>query len=171
MIVKTLLRTLFIFVGTSLQVCLAQQLTLTDIKNYNPLSEQLASAGMPSADNLQTLKDNGFQHIINLIPGDYSEEKNQLASLQMSFDQIEVDWNNPSLENFEDFTVLMKQYQGGKVLLHCQMNYRASAFAYLHEVIQLGIEPEVAEKKMLSVWQPNETWSAFIKMVQENSSI
>ena len=101
----------------SLQVCLAQQLTLTDINNYNSLSEQLASAGMPEVDSLQTLKDNGFQHIINLIPDDFNEEKNQVTSLQMIFDQIAVDWNNPSLENFAEFTALMKQYQGDKVLV------------------------------------------------------
>jgi protein tyrosine phosphatase (PTP) superfamily phosphohydrolase (DUF442 family) len=171
MMIKTLLKTLFIFVAMSLKICLAQQLTLTDIKNYTPLSEQFSSAGMLVAGDFQTLKDNGFQHIINLIPGDYSEEKNQVASLQMTFDQISVDWNNPSLENFQEFAVLMKQYQGHKVLVHCQMNYRASAFAYLHEVTQLGVEQQEAEKKMLSIWQPNETWAEFIKMVQENSSI
>ncbi|MFT5313571.1 MAG: protein tyrosine phosphatase (PTP) superfamily phosphohydrolase (DUF442 family) [Paraglaciecola sp.] len=169
--IKTLLKTFFIFVGMSLQVCLAGQLSLTDIKNYHPLSEQFASAGMPDADNLQTLKDNGFEHIINLIPGDFSEEKDQLASLQMTFDQIAVDWNKPSLENFVAFTVLMQQYQGHKVLVHCQMNYRASVFAYLYEVTVLGIAQQVAEKKMLTVWQPNETWSAFITMVQGSPSI
>jgi hypothetical protein len=35
----------------------------------------------------------------------------------MIFDQIAVDWNNPSLENFAKFTALMKQYQSDKVLV------------------------------------------------------
>ena len=166
--INALLKTLCIFVPMLLQVCLAQQLTLTDIKNYKPLSEQFSSAGMPVAGDFQTLKNNGFQHIINLIPGDFSEEKAQLASLQMTFDQIAVDWNNPTLENFAEFTGLMKQYQGDKVLVHCKLNYRASVFAYLYEVRELANDPHVAEKKMLSIWQPNDTWSAFIKRVEEN---
>lgn len=167
---KILQRTLYVFFAMSLQVSFAHESKLSDIKNYNYLSAQLASAGMPTADNLQVLKENGFEHVINLLPGDFSEEKGQLAALGMSFDQVAVDWNMPTLENYQQFALLMKQYQGAKVLVHCQLNYRASAFSYLHEVLELGVEPQVAQKKILAIWQPNETWLAFINTVQENQA-
>ena len=48
------------------------------------------------------------------------------------------------------------------MLVHCVLNYRASAFVFLWRVLRRGEAPEAARLDMLSVWQPDETWQAFI---------
>ena len=88
----------------------AQPVTLEDIKNFNQVSKSLASAGMPSTSDLTLLNENGYQHVITLLPGNYQEEASTVEALGMSFDQIEVDWGNPKLKDFQRFVELMKKY-------------------------------------------------------------
>lgn len=132
------------------------------IKNFNQLTASFASAGLPTNEQLTALKKSGFQHIINLIPGDYSYEQKHAEALEMTFDQIEVDWHNPTLQDFKDFSSLMTKYSDEKVLVHCKLNYRASAFAYLYQVKHQGADKQTAEQDMLSIWAPDPTWTAFI---------
>ena len=141
---------------------------LNNIKNFRQLSPSFASAGMPESAEFVLLKQNDYQHIINLIPGDFSEQQQQISALSMSFQQIPVDWHQPKLADFQQFVKLMKIYQQDKVLVHCRLNYRASAFAYLYQTTQLGQDEARAKRQLLSVWQPEGIWLDFIKSVQQH---
>jgi len=143
---------------------------LTQIKNFRLLSPIFASSGMPTSEEFSLVQQQGYQHIINLIPGDFNDEQQQIIALEMSFEQIAVDWHNPTLADFKRFVGLMKTYQQDKVLLHCRLNYRASAFAYLYQTTQRGVDESIAKQEMLSVWQPEGVWLDFIKRVQEHYS-
>jgi len=142
--------------------------SIENIKNFSLLSETLASSGMPSQSEFELAQQSGYQHIINLIPGDFSDEKVSITALDMSFDQISVDWSEPTLADFQHFVRLMKTYKQDKVLVHCRLNYRASAFAYLYRTTQLGKNESAAQSQMLDIWQPNDTWLEFINEVQEH---
>jgi protein tyrosine phosphatase (PTP) superfamily phosphohydrolase (DUF442 family) len=141
---------------------------LSKIKNFSLLSPSFASAGMPTPEEFQLLSQSGYQHIINLIPGNYSNEQSHVKTLDMSFEQIPVEWSQPTLENFQHFVSLMNEYKKDKVLLHCRLNYRASAFAYLYQTTQLDEDETTAKQKMLAIWEPNDTWLKFISIVQEH---
>lgn len=86
----------------------------------------------------------------------------------MSFDQIAVNWNEPTLADFKHFVRLMNTYKSDKVLVHCRLNYRASAFAYLYQTTQLGLDESIAQSQMQAIWEPDGTWLKFIKEVQKN---
>jgi len=141
---------------------------LFEIKNFRQLSSVFSSAGMPDLNDIEILKQNGYQHIINLIPGGFDDEQEKIIALNMSFEQIEVDWNEPKLADFQRFVELMKTYSREKVLVHCRLNYRASAFAYLYQTTQLGVDDSTAKQTMHTVWQPEGTWLEFIKVVQHH---
>lgn len=160
------IKTWVVMIGLLLQSNWANSSSLHEIKNFSQVSEHLASAGMPSAEDLNMIQKNGYRHIVNLIPGDFSEEKELAESLNMSFTQIAVDWHSPTIDNFRDFKALLDQYRGDKVFVHCQLNYRASAFSYLYELTQDGVDRDAAREKMLAIWQPDKTWSAFIDEVK-----
>lgn len=135
------------------------------LKNFHFVSANLASSGYLKMDEYQLIKQYGFKHVINLIPGDQKEEKNIVEKLGLSYQQIPVDWSEPSLENFESFTNLMKSYGNHKVYIHCQANYRASTFVFLYRITQLGVNQEEAKKDLLKIWMPNQTWQDFIDKV------
>lgn len=145
-------------------------ITLTDIKNFNKISPFFASSGMPTSDELVVVKNQGYQHVINLLPGDYSAEQTQVESLQMTFNQIAVDWSSPTLKNFQDFVALMKPYEKAneKVFVHCYINYRASVFSYLYQVTQQDVDDDMAKQKMLDIFKPKEAWQQYIEMVKQH---
>jgi polar amino acid transport system substrate-binding protein len=142
--------------------------SLNDITNFRIISKHLASSGLPNNEDLLVIKDQAYQHIINLIPGDFSDEKEQIELLNMSFEQIPVSWSEPTLQNFKEFVALMQVKKDDKTLLHCQKNYRASAFGYLYETLILRHDEHIAKETLHSVWTPNEIWQAFIDRVREH---
>jgi len=140
--------------------------SLHKIRNFHFVSDSLASSGILPLDNYQYIQQYGFKHVINLIPGDQTEEREQVNARGLSYQQIEVDWSEPTLQDFEQFVALMKKYQGDKVYVHCEANFRASTFVFLYRTTQLGVAKQVAEKDLLKIWQPSETWQGFIEKVQ-----
>ncbi len=58
-----------------------------------------------------------------------------------------------------------------KTLLHCQVNYRASAFSLLYRVIYEDVALDVAKQDMNSVWVPNATWRSLIFSILEENGI
>ena len=135
------------------------------LKNFHFVSEKLASSGYLKMEEYQKIKNYGFQHVINLIPGDQKEERAVVESLGLSYEQIPVEWSEPSLEDFERFTAFMQRYKGNKTYVHCQANYRASTFVYLYRVTKLGVPLKEAKKDLLKIWTPNQTWQDFIEKV------
>jgi len=138
---------------------------LHKITNFHFVSNKLASSGLLKLDAYKHIHQYGFKHVINLIPGNQTEERNRVKSLGLSYEQIEVDWAEPTLENFEIFIKLAKSYNGDKLYVHCEANYRASTFVYLYRVTQLGVSKEDAMKDLLKIWTPSLVWSDFIEKV------
>ena len=161
------LLTIFIFI-TQLQASEVSN-TLSDdlhkITNYHFVSKELASSGLLKLDSYKHIQKYGFKHVINLIPGDQTKERHHVNTLGLSYEQIEVDWGEPTLENFEKFSNLIKSYKKDKVYVHCEANYRASTFVYLYRVTQLGISEEMAKKDLLKIWKPSVVWADFIEKV------
>lgn len=138
-----------------------------EIINLRSYSDTFASAGQPTAEQLQTLKDQGYQRIIYIA---FSDHKNSLPgedrlvkSLGLQYVHIPVVWNAPSAADFASFVAAMQAAPDQKTLLHCQVNFRASAFALLYRVIHEGVPLAEAKATMNSVWTPDATWTGFIQ--------
>ena len=84
----------------------------------------------------------------------------------MAYFNIAVDWDNPTLENFQTYVTYMELENEGKTLTHCRLNWRGSAFTYLYRVTQLGEPEEVARKDLEKIWQPEGVWLEFINKVK-----
>jgi protein tyrosine phosphatase (PTP) superfamily phosphohydrolase (DUF442 family) len=137
---------------------------LTDLKNYQVNGPKMLSAGLPTQKHFETLKTMGVTKVIDLIPGDRTEEIKLMKQLDLTYHNIQVEWDKPTLVNFNEYVSLMNQYNDteGKVLTHCRLNWRGAVFTYLYRVTQLNEADDVAKHDMLDIWQPNETWQAFI---------
>lgn len=48
------------------------------------------------------------------------------------------------------------------MLVHCQINLRASSMTFLHRVIVGKEAPEKAYDSVARVWSPNRVWKAYI---------
>jgi protein tyrosine phosphatase (PTP) superfamily phosphohydrolase (DUF442 family) len=159
---KTLLLIPVLILCSGLAIAGSQDQDFESINNYHFVSENLASSGMLELEEYQKIKAYGFQHVVNLIPGNQIKERKVVESMGMSYEQIPVDWGNPTLADFEAFVDLMNSYGDDKVYVHCELNWRASSFVYLYRVTQLGISSDEAMKDLTEIWQPKDGWQEFI---------
>jgi protein tyrosine phosphatase (PTP) superfamily phosphohydrolase (DUF442 family) len=143
--------------------------------NFVAVSERIHTSGQPSAAQLGGLKDKGYGLVINLAPpatvGSISDEGMLVARTGISYLNIPVDWFSPRYEDFELFGNVLRQSGSMRVLVHCQVNKRASVFTFLFRVVHDGAVPDRAWENVNAVWVPDEHWKDFARMVLKRHKI
>ncbi|MES3006428.1 MAG: protein tyrosine phosphatase family protein [Pseudomonadota bacterium] len=139
---------------------------MSEILNFRQYSPTFASAGQPTREQLQLIKDSGYDRVIyiafsNVGPA-IPEEDQLVKALGMDYLHIPVDFNNPTIRDFNAFADAMQRESERKTLLHCQVNARATAFSFLYRVIYEDVPVADAKRDMNSVWTPNQVWKDFI---------
>lgn len=134
--------------------------------NYVAVSERLHTAGQPNAETLAGLGERGFGLVVNLAPPTtpdaVAEEGKLVAAAGVAYVNIPVRWQEPTAADFDLFSAVMQGAGGKKVLVHCQVNMRASAFTFLYRVVHEGVAPEAAFTGMSQVWVPRDQWADFV---------
>ena len=142
-------------------------MSIDDIRNFVPLSEDLATAGQPSEQHVRELAAAGFEVIVNLGLLDprycLADEAGLTQSLGMEYHHIPVDFNAPRSGDLQKFFEVMDASREKKVFVHCAANYRVSGFMALYGQSRLGWSAEQADAHVSRVWNPNDTWKAFIE--------
>lgn len=142
---------------------------MNEIYNYLQLSENLSSSGMPTAEQMKEVADAGVKVVINLAvktsPGALADEDQIVTSLGMEYIHIPVEWEDPTRQNLEDFFHVMDMHRNQKVHVHCQANYRATAFITLYRVLRQRWKQEDAIPSMEKIWSPEDfpVWQKFIE--------
>jgi protein tyrosine phosphatase (PTP) superfamily phosphohydrolase (DUF442 family) len=149
--------------------------SLEAIKNYRNYSSNFSSAGQPSPEQFELLKKEGFERVIYIAfansKGAISDEDQVVKGLGMHYAQIPVIWEAPAKADFDAFAALMQSAPSEKTLLHCQANYRATAFAFLYRVLYLDVPLAEAKSDMNTIWKPDGVWRALIFEVLEDNGI
>lgn len=145
---------------------------MEDIYNYLKVSDSIATSGQPTKEQFPAIKESGYQTVVNLaLPTSANalpDEKQVVENLGMHYVHIPVVWENPTLEDVEQFFNVMKANVDQKIFVHCAANMRVSAFMYLYRRIYDNMSDEEAKKDIDQIWQPNETWLNFIDRVLEH---
>jgi protein tyrosine phosphatase (PTP) superfamily phosphohydrolase (DUF442 family) len=135
--------------------------------NYVQASARIGTSGMPTRSQIARLADAGYGVVINLAPGDalgsHDDEAAQVAAHGMAYAHLPVDFARPTAADYAQFAALMRQHADQRVLVHCQVNLRASVFVYLYRVIELGEDPDLAFEAVQEVWQPSRQWRELIR--------
>jgi protein tyrosine phosphatase (PTP) superfamily phosphohydrolase (DUF442 family) len=146
-----------------------------DIVNYVEYSATLSSAGQPTAAQLESVADTGYERVVFLAFSDHDEsltnEDRLVKDLGMEYAHIPVDWDAPRNSDFRMFAGLMAREPGKKTLVHCQVNFRASTFSFLYRVLYQDVPLGLAKEDLNSVWVPNDTWRKFIFAVLEENGL
>jgi protein tyrosine phosphatase (PTP) superfamily phosphohydrolase (DUF442 family) len=139
----------------------------SEIHNFLQISENLATAGRPTEDQLAMLQEAGYQLVINLAlptqPSALPNEAEIVADLGMEYINIPVVFNHPKSDELDQMMDALDAHAGQKCFVHCIANYRVASFVFLYRVLRLGVPQAEAEKQLYQVWQPDEVWANFIK--------
>ena len=134
--------------------------------NLVTISEFIVTSGQPSAEWLAELNVRGFAAVIYLAPPTVDDavrdEPLIVARQGLTFVNIPIRFDNPTDRDFEIFASVLRSLASRKVLVHCQINLRASAMTFLYRAIVLQEKPEVAYEAVAGVWTPNGAWKRFI---------
>jgi protein tyrosine phosphatase (PTP) superfamily phosphohydrolase (DUF442 family) len=79
----------------------------------------------------------------------------------MTYIHIPVKFDAPQTADFERFTGLMDACAEQRILVHCAVNKRVSAFVFLYRV-RHGVDRSEAERDLRRVWEPDGVWRAFV---------
>lgn len=130
--------------------------------NLIEINPRLTTSGQPSAQWLATLKAQGFDAVVYLAPSSASDavaaEPEIVRGQGLAWHPIAIPFGKPEPAHVDQFLALMQSLSGKKVLVHCQVNMRASTMVFLHRVIQGGEAPEHAFDAVRQVWVPHGPW-------------
>ena len=147
------------------------QQPVTDIYNFLALSNAVGTAGQPLEEQFSSIKNAGYQVVINLAlatsPQALPHEKEIVESQGMEYIHIPVAWESPTVEDALHFFDAMKAHEDKKIFVHCAANKRVSAFLYLYRTLHLGIDQEEATHDLHRLWTPNDGWNIFMNKVTE----
>ena len=153
----------------------AAAVAVDEIINYVEYSAELSSSGQPTAGQLKSVDTAGFERVVFLAfsdnPGSLVNEDRLVKNLGMEYVHIPVDWDAPTPSDFNLFAGAMQRSPGKKTLVHCQVNFRASAFSFLYRVLFAGVALDLAKQDMEGVWVPNRTWRELIFSVLEANGV
>ncbi|MGH6624287.1 MAG: protein tyrosine phosphatase family protein [Burkholderiaceae bacterium] len=144
------------------------QRPLSGAPNMVEISSQLVTAGQPPADALARLGEQGFQAVIYLAPPTVSDAVRDEALIVgrqgLVYVNIPIRFDNPTERDFETFAAILRGLAGRKVLVHCQINMRASTMVFLYRAIIAKEDPRIAYDAVSKVWTPEGPWK---RLVQE----
>ena len=125
------------------------------------------TSGQPPAKSLEGLKAQGFEAVVYLapptVPDAVKDEARIVGSQGLVFVNIPIVFDNPTERDFETFAAVMKALVGRKVLVHCQVNLRASSMTFLYRAIVGKENPDEAWKAVEKIWTPRGAWKRLIE--------
>jgi protein tyrosine phosphatase (PTP) superfamily phosphohydrolase (DUF442 family) len=130
--------------------------------NVVAISPLLVTSGQPSPSALEGLGQLGFHAVIYLAPSTVPDavmnEAALLAAQGIEFVHIPIPFNAPEESHVNALSAALQRLKDKKVLVHCQVNMRASSMVFLHRVLHGKEEPAHAYEAVARVWSPNDTW-------------
>ena len=139
------------------------------------IARSTACARQPDLDQLEALADAGYQVVINLALADsehaLANEAQWVNQLGMKYIHIPVDFNAPTERDFVRFVNAMNLYQRHKCFVHSVANRRVSVFMALYQMLTGELDGEAAWMQIKCIWQPDETWQAFIMEIRDKFKI
>ena len=134
--------------------------------NVVVIGPQLVTSGQPGAAALRGLGAQGFEAVIYLapltVPDAVVEEPEILRRQNIEFIHIPVRFGQPTGADFAAFTQAMDRLRGRKLLVHCQVNLRASSMTFLYRVIAGHEKPDTAYEAVARVWSPEGPWKRLL---------
>ena len=147
-------------------------LSLLNRIDYSPA---LTTSGQPTEAELALIASAGYDRVVFLAfsnhPKAVAHEDDIVRNLGLQFIHIPVEWESPSPADFVAFAAVMQTHGSSRTLVHCEVNFRASVFGFLYQVLFAGADVDESLSQMQSIWVPNDTWEAFIVRVMSDKGL
>jgi protein tyrosine phosphatase (PTP) superfamily phosphohydrolase (DUF442 family) len=136
--------------------------------NFRRIHERLTTSGLVNAAQLNDLRSEGYDAVINLLPESnaraVADEARIVRDQGLDYVYIPVDFEAPTHADLEAFADAMDARPGQKIHVHCAANYRVSAFYSLYALRNGLCTEDEANEIVQDIWNPADhpPWMAFI---------
>ena len=143
--------------------------------NMVVISPTITTSGQPTEQALKALSKHGFEAVIFLVPpgieSNVAGEDGIVKRQGMEFVHIPIKFGEPTAGHYAAFEAAMKRLSKQKVLVHCEINLRASSMVFLYRAIALKDDPNRAYESVAKVWSPRGPWKSFIQEMLTSNAI
>lgn len=130
--------------------------------NVVVIEPNLVTSGQPTAASLSALAKEGFEAVIYLaplsVPDAVKNEAELLATQGIEFVHIPIPFGAPTEAHFEQVSAALSRLKNKKVLVHCQVNMRASTMVFLYRVLRRNETAFTAYDAVAQIWSPQGPW-------------
>lgn len=147
-------------------------MAISNSYNFQQVNERLTTSGVVGANRLKGLAAEGYELVINLLP-DSSEhavidEQAIVEGQGVAYVAIPVEWEQPTLADYQQFAEIMDAAASKKVHVHCAANYRVSGFYALYAVAKGDWSAQQADDFVQRLWNPAlfPQWVALMEQVK-----
>jgi protein tyrosine phosphatase (PTP) superfamily phosphohydrolase (DUF442 family) len=137
-----------------------------DAPNVVAISPKIVTSGQPTAGALAKLAEQGFKAVVYLapptVPDAVAGEGDIVRRQGLEFVNIPIQFGQPTDADVAQFIETMNRFRDRKVLVHCQVNMRASTMTFLYRVIELHEPPEQAYQSVARIWSPDGPWKRLL---------
>lgn len=139
-----------------------------NLLNQFQLTDLICSCGQPTETQFKEIAAEGYECVINLAMPDHENsiptEGSLVIALGMTYIHIPVPFDAPTEEHYQRFSQYMDVWQDSKVLVHCIVNARVSAFLFRYLQDARLFTPTEATTHVLEAWRPemDDVWKDFV---------
>ena len=144
-----------------------------ELLNFHQITPRIGTAGHPKAEDFASIAAEGYEVVINLAMHDaddaIAEEGSLVSKAGMSYFHLPVPWEAPTADHLKTFIGIMDALDDKKVLVHCQVNARVSAFMLKYLTFK-GVAEADATTPLMQKWKPqmDDTWKAFLALSEKD---
>ena len=144
-----------------------------ELLNFHQITPRIGTAGYPKATDFPSIAAEGYEVVINLAMHDaddaIAEEGSLVSKAGMSYFHLPVPWEAPTADHLKTFIGIMDALEDKKILVHCQVNARVSAFMLKYLTFK-GVAETEATTPLMEKWLPqmDDNWKAFLALSEKD---
>ena len=96
------------------------------------------------------------------MPDAIQDEREILSQQGIEFIHLPIPFSAPQEAHVVAVSAALARLKDKKVLVHCQVNMRASTMVFLYRVVNGKEDPTLAYDAVTKVWSPEGPWRALL---------
>ena len=140
-----------------------------NISNFYQYNNALASGAQPSPEQIEQLKRNGFQAIVNISPlsakNALKDEALLVEQHEMDYVHFPVDCSNLRPFHYSTFKGILNGLEGKKVFVHCGGNIKSSNLLHMYHVLEKQADELESHRILRQIQNPEEKWYTYFKFM------
>lgn len=137
------------------------------IFNYYAYNDNLAAAGQPTAEQIEALKQSGFDVVVNISPASaknaLQNEHQLVEKCGMDYVHFPVDCSNLRETHYLTVAAILSSLEGKKVFMHCGGNIKTSNLIHMYHVLEKGMNEKESFETLRKIQNPENKWLFFFK--------